>query len=66
MSDPKNPHPKTPLFQVNLSYVVDKSEGDQESEKKTLDYKRNGIGVLFGKNEDYQKGAFWVLLIFGK
>jgi uncharacterized protein YkwD len=38
----------------------------QQIEKKTLNYKRNGIGVLFRKNEDYRKGAFWVLLIFGK
>jgi hypothetical protein len=41
-------------------------EVKQHIEKKTLDYKRNGIGVLFEKNEEYRKGAFWVLLIFGK
>jgi uncharacterized protein YkwD len=38
----------------------------QQIEKKTFDYKKNGIAVLFGKNEEYRKGAFWVLLIFGK
>ncbi len=38
----------------------------QQIEKKTLDYKKNGIAVLFGKNEEYRKGAFWVLVIFGK
>lgn len=41
-------------------------EVKQQIEKKTLDYKRNGIGVLFEKNEEYRRGAFWVLLIFGK
>ena len=41
-------------------------EVKQQIEKKTLDYNRNGIGVLFRKNEEYRKGAFWVLLIFGK
>jgi len=34
--------------------------------QKTFDYTRIGIGVLFGKNEKFRKGAFWVLLIFGK
>lgn len=34
--------------------------------QKTLDYTRMGVGVLFGKNEKFRKGAFWVLLIFGK
>jgi len=34
--------------------------------QKTFNYTRIGVGVLFGKNEKYQKGAFWVLLIFGK
>ena len=41
-------------------------EVKQQIEKKTLDYKRNGIGVLFEKNEEYRRGASWVLLIFGK
>ncbi len=41
-------------------------EVKQEIEKKTLDYTGIGIGVFFGKNEKYRKGAFWVLLIFGK
>lgn len=34
--------------------------------QKTLGYTRVGVGVLFGKNEKFRKGAFWVLLIFGK
>ena len=34
--------------------------------QKTFDYSRIGIGIIFGKNEENQKGAFWVLLIFGK
>jgi len=34
--------------------------------QKTFDYTRIGIAVLFGKNEKFRKGAFWVLLIFGK
>jgi uncharacterized protein YkwD len=34
--------------------------------QNTLGYTRIGVGVLFGKNEEYRKGAFWVLLIFGR
>ncbi len=41
-------------------------ETKEQIKKKTNDYTRIGIGVLFGKNEKYRKGAFWVLLIFGK
>jgi uncharacterized protein YkwD len=39
---------------------------EEQIKKTTLDYTRIGIGILFGKNEKFRKGAFWVLLIFGK
>lgn len=41
-------------------------ETKEQIKQRTNDYTRIGIGVLFGKNEKYRKGAFWVLLIFGK
>ncbi|MGD8535823.1 MAG: CAP domain-containing protein [Candidatus Aminicenantes bacterium] len=38
----------------------------EQIKQKTSDYERIGIGILFGKNEKFRRGAFWVLLIFGK
>lgn len=42
------------------------ADAKEHIRKKTLGYTRIGVGVLFGKNEKFRKGAFWVLLIFGK
>lgn len=41
-------------------------EVKEQIKQRTDDYTRIGIGVLFGKNKEFLKGAFFVILIFGK